>query len=64
MDRKVNQKQNISTIGASGLIMFMNNKTGKWLSEKDGEDQEKLVSLVRKLTPQRVYAHRKKEGIY
>ena len=60
MDRKVNQKQNISTIGASGVIMFMNNKTGKWLSEKDGEDQEKLVSLVRKLTPQRVDAYRKK----
>ena len=57
MDRKVNQKQNISTIGASGVVMFMNNKTGKWLSEKDGEDQ---VSLVRKLTPQRVDTYRKK----
>ena len=40
--------------------MFMNNKTEKWLSEKDREDQEKLVSLVRKLTPQRVDAYRRK----
>ena len=60
MDRKVKQKQNISTIGASGVIMFMNNKTGLWLNEKTQKEQEDLISKVVHLTPERIKAYQEK----
>ena len=51
MDRKVQQKPNIATITASGVIMFVNNRTSGWLREKSDDDQEKLIQQAMKMAP-------------
>ena len=61
MDRKVRQKQNISTIAACGTIMFLNNHTINWLNSKLEEDTEKVVTLARKAAPLHIKYYREKK---
>ena len=61
MDRKVRQKQNISTIAASGTIMFLNNRTINWSNSKTEEDLEKIVTIARKAPPLCIKYYTKKE---
>ena len=61
MDRKVRQKQNISTIAACGTIMFLNNHTINWLNLKSEEDIEKVVTVARKAAPLRIKYYREKK---
>ena len=61
MDRKVKQKQNISTIAASGTIMFLNNHTLDWLLSKTEEDLSKAITIARKAAPLRIKYYREKK---
>lgn len=61
MDRKVKQKQNISTIAASGTIMFLNNRTLEWPLSKSEEDLSKAITIARKAAPLRIKYYREKK---
>ena len=54
MDRKVKQKPNISTLGASGLIMYLNNNVKDWIDEKEQEEQAEVIAKAVKLAPERI----------
>ena len=60
MDRKFHQKPNITTIAASGVIMFLNNKTSKWLKLKSEEEQAHLVDKAMQMTPERIKLYKEK----
>ena len=60
MDRKVKQKPNISTLAASGMIMYVNNRTGAWLCRKDDESQQRLLQQVVTLAPELVKSFKEK----
>eukprot|EP00794_Sanderia_malayensis_P002877 gene2877-3328_t len=54
------QKPNITTIAASGVIMFLNNKTSKWLKLKSEEEQARLVDKAMQMTPERIELYKEK----
>lgn len=60
MDRKSHQKPNISTIAASGVIMYLNNKTGTWIDGKSEAEQEKAIAIAIKETPKRIMLYKEK----
>ena len=62
MDRKVDQKPNITTLGANGVITYFNNKTSSWLYDKTEEEQEMLVKKAMELTPQWINSYRGKKA--
>lgn len=61
MDRKVKQKQNISTIAACDTIMFLNNKTADWLNLKSEEELAKAITVSRKAAPLKIKYYREKK---
>ena len=60
MDRKVRQKPNIHTLAASGMIMYVNNRTGAWLCTKDDQSQQRLLQQVVTLAPELVKSLKEK----
>lgn len=64
MDRKFHQKPNMTTIAASGVIMYLNNKTGSWLEGMSEAEQEKAVEIAMKGTSNRITMYKeKRKGI-
>ena len=60
MDRKVCQKPNISTVGASGVILFLNNQTYDWLQEMDDIKLDQLITKVIRMAPSYVKLFKEK----
>lgn len=60
MDRKVSQKQNISTIAAFGTIMFLNNITADGLNLKSEDELAKAI-VARKAPPLKIKYYREKK---
>ena len=47
-DRHLRMKPNLSTVAATGVIMFNNNKTLEWLNDKTPEEIKLLIMVARK----------------
>lgn len=62
MDRKVSQKPNISTIAATGTILFLNNKTYGWLRKMPPNLKTKLISKVIRLAPSCIKQYQEKRN--
>ena len=60
MDRKVKQKPNIITLAASGMSMYVNNRTGTWVCTKDDKSQQRLLQQVVTLAPKLVKSLKEK----
>eukprot|EP00112_Aurelia_sp_Birch-Aquarium-sp1_P012536 Seg2635.2 transcript_id=Seg2635.2/GoldUCD/mRNA.D3Y31 product="hypothetical protein" pseudo=true protein_id=Seg2635.2/GoldUCD/D3Y31 len=61
MDRKVSQKQNISTIAAFGTIMFLNNITADGLNLKSEDELAKAITVARKAPHLNIKYYREKK---
>ena len=60
MDKKVKQKLNIGTLAATGMIMYVNNRTGALLCTKDDQSQQRLLQQVVTLAPELVKSFKEK----
>ena len=60
MDRKVKQKPNIITLAASGMIVYVNKRTGAWVYTKDDKSQQRLLQQVVTLAPKLVKSFKEK----
>ena len=47
LDRKLQEKPNISTIGLTGTVMYLNNQTGRWLEKLSEADRNEYISRAR-----------------
>ena len=56
LDHLICQKPGASLLALEAHIMFTNNQTSEWLSQKSDEERERLVTVARKIAP----THRKK----
>ena len=56
LDHLIRKKPSATLLALEAHIMFTNNKTAHWLTQKNEEEKEKLLSVARKLGPM----HRKK----
>ena len=63
MDRKVVQKPNITTIAASGAILFLNNQPIEWLEQKPEDFQEKAIEKIRRKAPEMIKKYREKRQL-
>ena len=51
MDQLIREKPNASMLAIEAHVLFTNNRTAEWLSEKSLEEREVLFSNARKLAP-------------
>ena len=51
LDRYLREKPNIDTVAVEGLLMFSNNQTASWLSNKTEEEREELMTMAMHAAP-------------
>jgi len=51
LDRFLRMKPNATTLALEGVILYANNKTSQWLSEKSREEREKIISAAKRIAP-------------
>jgi len=63
LDRLLSEKPNARYIALESLLMYSHNQTSQWLSGKDKEEKERLISAARSLTSvhKANFAKRRKE---
>ena len=55
------QKPNIITLAASGMSMYVNNRTGTWVCTKDDKSQQRLLQQVVTLAQKLVKSFKEKK---
>ena len=63
LDRLMREKPNASTIAIEAMVLYCNNKTAKWLSQKSEEEKTQLFAACIKLGKQqrKIYQQRRDE---
>ena len=61
LGRKLQEKPNISTIGLTGTVMYLNNQTGRWLEKLSEADRNEYISRARAEAPEARLLFRKKQ---
>jgi hypothetical protein len=61
LDRVLKEKPNISTIAATGTIMFLNNKTSNWLKSLPEDQKAQYFETARKKAPELIKKYREKK---
>ena len=61
MGGKVVQMPNITTIAASGAVIFLNNQPIEWFEQKQEDFQEKAIEKIRKRAPKMIKKYRKRQ---
>ena len=63
LDRLMREKPNASTIAIEAMVLYSNNRTARWLSQKTADEKAQLFSACMKLGRQqrKVYKQRREE---
>lgn len=63
LDRLMREKPNASTIAIEAMVLYSNNKTARWLSQKTADEKTQLFAACMKLGRQqrKVYKQRREE---